>query len=202
MKLFLATTNAGKARELQRLLANSGLEVEAHTSCFLGGMPEVEEDQKTFEGNALKKARALAALLPEDGLALADDSGLAVDALDGAPGVRSARYAGPNASAADNVAKLLDALNDTHPERRGAAFVCCLAAVAPHAEEKLFRGSCRGAIALEPAGDSGFGYDPVFVPEGEERSFAQMSQEEKGRFSHRGAAMRELIRWLAQTTAL
>ena len=198
MKLFLATGNLHKIEELRALFADAGLAIEVHTPAAIGGMPEVVEDQNSFTGNALKKARALAALLPVDGWALADDSGLCVDALDGAPGVHSARYAGPNATDAANIAKLLEALDGIEERNRAAGFRCHLALVSPHGDEMIFEGECRGEILHAARGEGGFGYDPVFVPVGYEATFAELSEAEKASLSHRGNAMRKLARWAAE----
>lgn len=196
MKLYLATGNLHKIEELQAMLATAGLPIEVHGPAVLGGMPEVVEDQPGFSGNALKKARALAALMPEGSIALADDSGLCVDALDGTPGVYSARYAGENATDAENTQKLLQALSDVEEERRGAGFQCHLALVQSSGDELVFQGECRGAIIQDLRGEGGFGYDPVFVPDGYSLSFAELSREEKASLSHRGKAMGKLVDWL------
>lgn len=177
------------------MLAAAGLDVEVHTAEAVGGMPEVVEDQDTFSGNALKKARALAALLPEDGLALADDSGICIEAFNGAPGVYSARYAGENATDEENLEKLIRELENVPNGKRGGSFECHLAVVAPHGEERLFVGEILGTILRERRGESGFGYDPVFLPLGEERTTAEMTSEEKAAISHRGNAMRQFLEW-------
>lgn len=159
-------------------------------------IPDIVEDADTFEGNARIKAVVLAEHTGE--VALADDSGLAVDALDGAPGVYSARYAGEAASDADNVSRLLaelDRVGATEPEQRGARFHCVLVLRGPDGTEIVADGSVEGHIAPRPAGDSGFGYDPVFVPdEGDGRTFAQMSATEKNELSHRARAVAALVR--------
>ncbi len=196
MKLYLATGNLHKIAELRAMLAEAGLPVEVNGPADLGGMPEVDEDQDTFSGNALKKARALSKLLPDDGYALADDSGLCVDALGGSPGVFSARYAGENATDSENTDKLLLALQELGDVDRSAGFQCHLALVSKNGEEDVFSGECRGKIIAEKRGDGGFGYDPVFIPNGFEKSFAELSQEEKARLSHRGKAMASLVSWL------
>lgn len=196
MRLFLATGNLHKLEELRTFLSEAQLDLEVFTPNVVGGMPEVVEDQDSFSGNALKKARALAALLPEDGLALADDSGLCVDYLEGAPGVLSARYAGAEASDQDNVAKLLGELKEVAAGERAASFQCHLAVVAPHGAEHVFAGSCQGRIIEEPRGSHGFGYDPVFVPDGYEKTFAEMPSSQKAKLSHRGTAMVKLVQWL------
>lgn len=152
-------------------------------------VPEVIEDREDFEGNARLKAAALADATGE--WALADDSGLLVDALDGAPGVHSARYAGPDATDPQNVARLLAALDGAHDRR--ARFACVLVLRAPGGDEVVATGEVVGRIAGSPAGDGGFGYDPVFVPDdGDGRTFAQMAPEEKHAVSHRGRALRSL----------
>lgn len=189
--LLVATTNKGKIREFAELLKPLGLEVVSPAD-FPGPVPEVEETGETFEANAALKARAYAEhyKLP----ALADDSGLAVDALNGAPGVYSARYGGPDASDADNVRKLLDALKDVPDSKRQGAFVCVLCLALPGGSEKLFRGECRGVIAREPKGTGGFGYDPLFIhPDFGGRSFAEIAKDEKNRVSHRAEAVRKFV---------
>tara|TARA_B110000037_G_C17057355_1_gene480368 strand:+ start:375 stop:986 length:612 start_codon:yes stop_codon:yes gene_type:complete len=195
MKLYLATGNAHKAEELTAILAASGLAVEVLTAKNLGGMPDVDEDQDNFAGNALKKAQALLPLIAcDDAWSLADDSGLTVDFLDGAPGVYSARYAGEGASDCDNLNKLMSVLEDVG--QREAAFECHLSLLSKDGEYYAFSGKCSGRISEEKRGNDGFGYDPVFVPEGHDRSFAEMSGEEKAELSHRGRALVELVDWL------
>lgn len=178
------------------MLAATGLDVEVHTAQAVGGMPEVVEDQDTFSGNALKKARALAALLPEDGLALADDSGICIEAFDGAPGVYSARYAGEDATDEENLDKLIREMELLPDDQRGGSFECHLAVVAPHGDERIFVGEILGTILRKRRGEAGFGYDPVFLPVGEDRTTAEMSSEEKAAISHRGNAMRQFLGWL------
>ena len=178
------------------MLAAAGLDIEVHTAEAVGGMPEVIEDQETFTGNALKKARALAALLPEDGLALADDSGICIEAFDGAPGVRSARYAGETATDEENLSKLIREMEPVPDGARGGSFECHLAVVAPHGDEEVFVGEIRGTILRDRRGKNGFGYDPVFLPTGYEQTTAEMSGEEKAAISHRGNAMRRFLEWL------
>ena len=196
MKLYLATSNLHKIDELKKMLSEAGLNSEVHTAEALGGMPEVIEDQDTFSGNALKKARVLAALLPNDGLALADDSGICIEAFDGAPGVRSARYAGEEATDESNLDKLIREMESIPDGQRGGAFVCHLAAVMPGGDEVVFEGEVWGSILRSRKGANGFGYDPVFLPEGRKRTTAEMSQDEKAVISHRGIATRKFIAWL------
>ncbi|MFL3659417.1 MAG: RdgB/HAM1 family non-canonical purine NTP pyrophosphatase [Opitutales bacterium] len=196
MRLYLATSNLHKIEELAAMLAATGLDVEVRTAQAVGGMPEVVEDQDTFSGNALKKARALAALLPEDGLALADDSGICIEAFDGAPGVYSARYAGEDATDEENLDKLIREMELLPDDQRGGSFECHLAVVAPHGDERIFVGEILGTILRERRGEAGFGYDPVFLPVGEDRTTAEMSSEEKAAISHRGNAMRQFLGWL------
>jgi XTP/dITP diphosphohydrolase len=192
--LVIATRNAHKLEEIRRILAETDVRV-LDLSAYPDA-PEVEEDQPTFEGNAIKKAASLAGLSGE--WALADDSGLEVDALDGAPGVYSARYAGEPVDYAANNAKLLRELAGA--ACRTARFRCVIALVSPGGEARTVSGACEGIITDSPRGASGFGYDPVFAPEGESRTFAEMSAAEKDALSHRGvalaAARRELLPWL------
>jgi XTP/dITP diphosphohydrolase len=198
MKLFLASGNPHKSAEFQALADGSqGIRIEIAGAAQAGGMPPVVEDSGTFEGNARKKARALHALLPSDAWALADDSGLCVDALDGAPGVESAYFAGPQGDGAANLAKLVHVMRGVPGPRRAAAFVCILALCGPGGVERSFEGRCRGRLVPEPRGNAGFGYDPLFVPEGFETTFAEMSAELKNSVGHRGRAWRECAAWLA-----
>lgn len=186
MDLVLATANDKKVQELARILA--GLDVRLRT---MGEFDLVspEETGTTFEANALLKARAVATAV--GGAALADDSGLEVDALRGAPGVHSARYAGLDADDAANNAKLLDRLAGVPPERRTARFVCVAALVAPGGAWTA-RGTMEGRIIEAPRGTGGFGYDPLFVADGESRTNAELPPREKDARSHRGAAFRAI----------
>lgn len=199
MKLHLATGNAHKIEEVRAILAGSGVRIDVLGPEAVGGMPAVEEDAGTFAGNALKKARALAERLPEEGTpawAMADDSGLCVDALDGAPGVYSSRFAGPGATDAANVEKLLGLLADVPDAERTAAFRCAIALVSNDGRECVFEERCPGRILRECRGTGGFGYDPVFVPKGYDRTFAELPTEVKNRISHRARALVEMAAWL------
>jgi XTP/dITP diphosphohydrolase len=192
MKLLLGTTNAGKIRELRSLLEGLGLEIL--TLGDLPGAPEVEEDGETYAANARKKALTLARWsgMP----ALADDSGLEVDALGGAPGVRSARYAGPGQDSAANRGKLLQALEGVPEERRTARFRCVIAVARPDGEVMEKGGDCEGRITSAERGEGGFGYDPVFYYPPAGCTLAQMAEGDKNRISHRAraaAALRGLL---------
>jgi XTP/dITP diphosphohydrolase len=183
MKLLLATRNRHKVEEILQILDVPGLEVV--TAADVPALPDVQEDAPTFEGNALKKATALARA---SGLwSLADDSGLEVDMLGGEPGVRSARYAGANATSEANNRKLLTAL--AGQPNRSARFRCVLALARPDGRTWTLEGGCEGRIADSPRGQGGFGYDPLFIPEGQTRTFAEMPAVEKNRLSHRGRAL-------------
>jgi XTP/dITP diphosphohydrolase len=200
MEIVLATRNRKKAAELQRILGDSA--VALRTVDEFPGCPDVEEDQPTFEGNAVKKARAITVCTHM--AALADDSGLEVFSLGGAPGVLSARYAGEGGGDAENIAKLLSEMRDVPGDARGARFVCCLAFALPDGRVEVFLGTVEGTITGEPRGDLGFGYDPVFVPKGYERTFAEMSPSEKDGLSHRNAALirfRDYLRHCRTTDA-
>lgn len=183
MKLVLATGNADKARELEELLG--GAEVGIAPQPF-----DPEETGVTLFQNAWIKAAALRAQLEGAELVVADDSGLEVRALDGRPGVFSSRYAGPDATYADNYRRLLEELEGA--EDRRAAFVCVLVGMAPDGRLLVTSGVCPGHIAPAPRGEGGFGYDPVFVPEGDDRTMAELSPDEKAAVSHRGRAARRL----------
>lgn len=199
--LVLATHNPGKIPEMREILAEAGLGFEVVGLDAYPDAPEVAETENTFTGNALLKSRAIAA---HTGLpAVADDSGLRVDELNGMPGVLSARWSGRFGEAtgdrdAANLALVLDQLADTPAARRGAEFVAAAALVLPTGEEYVVEGVLRGTLATGPRGGNGFGYDPVFVPEGQERTAAEMSPAEKNAISHRGIAFRALARRLRE----
>lgn len=192
MELVIATRNAGKLREIRHLLAGVGIAVLGLES--FPELPEVEEDGETFAANAEKKARTIARLTGRP--VLADDSGLEVDALDGAPGVYSARYAGPGASDADNNRKLLSALVAVPADRRQAAFRCVMAYCSPNGDCTLFEGRLAGLVLDAPRGDRGFGYDPLFLVPEYAKTLAELPLEVKNRISHRGQALRKVIDWL------
>ncbi|MEN9637807.1 MAG: hypothetical protein RL077_6211 [Verrucomicrobiota bacterium] len=196
MIVYLASGNAHKAAELQVMAASSGLPIEVRSARVLGGMPPVVEDTGTFAGNALKKAEALRSLVPAGAWVLADDSGVCVDALDGGPGVESAYYAGPQNDPAANLAKLVAVMQGVAAERRGAEFYCVLLLITPEGESHAFSGRCRGSLLASPRGGAGFGYDPLFVPEGFTCSYAELGDEVKGRLSHRALAWRALASWV------
>lgn len=196
MIFYLASGNAHKVTELQSLATASALPVEIHSARALGGMPAVVEDSGAFEGNARKKARALHALVPPGAWALADDSGLCVDELGGAPGVESAYYAGPQGDGAANLAKLVAVMKDVPATRRGAQFRCVLVAIGPGEEEHVFDGSCAGRLLDTPRGGAGFGYDPLFVPDGHRESFAELGDAVKNALSHRARAWMKLAEWV------
>jgi XTP/dITP diphosphohydrolase len=186
--VVIASTNPGKIAEVRQIMA--GLPIVLLTSDDVGGWPEIEETGDTYLANALLKARAVAAVTGR--AALADDSGIEVDALDGAPGVRSARFSGERASDEDNNAKLIESLDGVPSERRGARYRCVAVLVTPDGEEIAGIGSCEGQIGFEPRGTGGFGYDPWFIPERGSRTMAELTAEEKHAISHRGKALRGL----------
>lgn len=183
MTLVLATRNPGKITEIKALLPG----VRVATAAAFPGCPEPEETGRTFEENALIKARAVSRYTGRT--ALADDSGLEVDALDGVPGVRSARYAGTDASDQDNIRHLLDALDGISDADRTARFRCVVAVVVPDGRTWTAEGACEGWILQAPQGDAGFGYDPLFVPAGYENTFAELDAGVKNRISHRALAL-------------
>lgn len=188
MKFILATKNPKKLKELQRILSPLGHEVISERE-LEKPLDEVVEDADTFEGNALLKARSAMRIT---GLAaVADDSGLCVDYLDGAPGVYSARYAGEEQDDEKNNAKLLEALEGLPNEKRTARFVSAVAVVFPDGREFTVRGACEGYIATEKQGENGFGYDPLFISE--KGCFGLLSSEEKDSISHRGKALRLMV---------
>lgn len=195
LKVLLATRNPDKVREIRRILGED--EFEIFWLDQFPDVPEVEEDGRTLHENALKKARTAARATGL--LAVADDTGLEVDALRGAPGVRSSRYAGEDATYEDNVQKLLRELRGVPPEKRTARFRCVVAIVNGQ-DEWSVEGVCEGRITTEPRGLHGFGYDPVFLVPERGKTFAEMTAEEKNDVSHRGIAFRkaaEVLRHLA-----
>ena len=184
--LVIATGNPGKIDEIKALLAGFPIEVKSLND--FGPIPEVEEDGNTFDENAYKKASFTAKILGIP--ALADDSGLVVKALDGAPGVLSARYAGENATDEQRVAKLLKEMQGETDRR--AAFECVLSIAVPSGPALTYEARCEGLIAMQPAGQNGFGYDPIFFYPPLNKTFGQMTISEKGKVSHRGKALQEL----------
>jgi len=187
--LVLATRNRGKLTELRRLLEHTGIKLVGMMD--LPDLPEVVEDGSTFSANARKKAETIASLtgLP----CLADDSGLVVAALDGRPGVHSARFAGAEATAAANNQKLLRALEQVPEGRRQAAFHCVMALAEPGRPTRLFEGRVEGLILASPSGEGGFGYDPLFYLPEQGCSMAQLPLDAKNRISHRGRALQQLL---------
>jgi XTP/dITP diphosphohydrolase len=187
MEIVLATRNRKKIEEIRRIL--DGLKISIMTLDDFRDCPEVEEDQDSFEGNAVKKAVAISNCTAR--VAVSDDSGLEVDMLGGAPGVRSARYAGKDADDNKNIKKLLADLEGVPPEKRTGRFVCVIALALPNGEIYTFRGTVEGCIAESPCGTKGFGYDPIFYPLGSKKTFAEMSPEDKDACSHRNEALRK-----------
>lgn len=185
-EIVFASHNEGKIKEIKKLLAPYGIKVK---SALDMNLPDVEETGKTFEENSLLKSRTIAKLVNMP--CLADDSGLCVDALNGAPGVYSARYA-PNRDFDKGMEKLLAEMEKSPNKSRNAHFSCVISLAWPDGQYKVFAGQVAGKIAFHKMGAGGFGYDPLFVPEGFTSSFAQMSQEEKNKISHRGRAVEKL----------
>jgi XTP/dITP diphosphohydrolase len=196
VKLYIATNNVHKVGELKTLLQNKLPEIQVDGVNKFGGMPEVEESAGTFEGNALLKARALHQLVDEGSWTLSDDSGLIVDALNGDPGIYSARFAGLNATDDDNRKKLLHCMEGIPYPMRQARFTCTLVLLGPDDQEHAFPGTCEGSIALKEKGSDGFGYDPVFIPEGHKDTFGILPSNLKNRISHRARAFKKLVAFL------
>ncbi len=213
MRLLLATRNRNKVAEMQRALEGTGWEVV--TLSDIAGAPDVEEDGTTFRENALKKARSAArfrengdcpaasSMSCSEGLSpfsqywtLAEDSGLEVDALGGEPGVKSSRYAGEGATDAERIGKVLAKLGSVRDERRTARFRCVMCVIDPAGSENCFEGRCEGRIARTARGTSGFGYDPVFIPDGYDRTFAELGFGVKSKISHRARAIAKVIEFL------
>ncbi len=185
-ELVIASTNEGKVKEFRSLLA-LGIEKVLSINDF-DNIPRIEETGSSFEENALIKARAVANITNK--LTIADDSGLEVEALSGEPGIYSARYAGEGASDDDNIEKLLEEL--FRVDDRAARFVCCIALVDPSGKESTFTGTCEGEILTAKKGDGGFGYDPIFYYPAAKKTFAELSPDEKNKYSHRAEALKKL----------
>ena len=198
MDIYLATGNAHKAEEFGRMFAKAGLDVQVRSAKELGGMPAVEEITGTFHGNCRLKANALRAIAPRKAWVLADDSGLCCDALQGGPGVDSAVYAGEGATDAQNRAKLLAAMKKAPPHKRGARFECHLILLGPNQEVGKFVGQCWGKILEAEVGTEGFGYDSLFVPANEDRTFGELSPAKKDAISHRAKAFQLMAAWMRE----
>lgn len=188
MRIIAATRNKDKVRELQAFLSELGVEVISQANAGID--IEVEETGNTFEKNALIKAKSVAMLCDDDDIVIADDSGLCVDALGGAPGVFSARYAGENADDFTRNSKILAELGET--KNRKAKFVCVIAMVFPNGDEATAKGETFGSITYEPKGSSGFGYDPIFFSDDLKKTFAEADESEKNKVSHRARALKAL----------
>lgn len=188
MKILIATKNIGKVKEFQSMLENLGCEILSLSD--IEGSPDVEETGKTFEENAILKAETISNQLNIP--VIADDSGLEIDALEGRPGVYSARYAGIQKSDEDNMNKVLAELQNVPATQRSARFVCALAFARPHKETIVVKGECEGEILGEKRGSEGFGYDPIFFVPQLHRSMAELAKEEKNKISHRAVALKRL----------
>ena len=193
--IYLASGNAHKLHELQTALDQAGLAVQVFGPDKIGGMPEVEETGTTFEANALLKAHGLQEMAGKDFWFLADDSGIEIDALNGRPGVISARYAGEPCDDEANNDKVLEEMREVSERERSCRFRCVLALVGKDLEE-IFAGSCEGVLLQKRRGSGGFGYDPLFLPNESASTFAEISLDEKAKISHRARALTRLIDWL------
>ncbi|MFD1018948.1 XTP/dITP diphosphatase [Thalassobacillus hwangdonensis] len=191
-ELVIATKNAGKVKEFKEMLKDFGIEVKSLLDLDFEG--DIVEDGLTFEENATIKAETIAEWkgIP----VLADDSGLEIDALDGRPGVYSARYAGEEKDDVKNMEKVLEEMQQVPDEQRTARFVCSVAVARPGHPTFVERGTCEGSIGREPRGTNGFGYDPIFYPEGADRSMAEHDPSEKNAISHRRNAIKKVEEWL------
>lgn len=191
MQLWIATHNTGKLKEFQNMLHDFP-RVEVHAAGEISSYTSPEETGSTFLDNARIKAKSLKAVRPNDWV-LADDSGLEVESLGGLPGVHSARYAGPKARDSENVAKLLKMLQIRNITNRSAQFKACLVVLNPAGEEKIYEGVLKGHLAAKPSGIHGFGYDPIFIPEGQSKTLAELDPGFKNRMSHRAVAFKEFL---------
>ncbi len=187
-EIVIATGNAHKVEEIGSILADFGYNINSLKDVNLGDI-EIIEDGKTFEHNALIKARAIAKLLPNT-IVIADDSGLEVDLLNKKPGIYSARFAGENATDQDNRTKLLDGLSEFKDKKKIARFVSSIAVVFPDSKEFVVRGTCEGRIIDAEIGENGFGYDPIFIPDGYDKTFGELPSQTKNEISHRANALK------------
>ncbi|MBN2804859.1 MAG: RdgB/HAM1 family non-canonical purine NTP pyrophosphatase [Deltaproteobacteria bacterium] len=194
LPLILATKNKGKTDELKLLLQNLDFNIKSLHD--LNTEIEIVEDKDTFEGNAIKKAEALCEITGSP--ALSDDSGLCVDALDGRPGVYSARYGKDNFTDKDRCLYLLEELKDVPDFKRTAHFQCALAFKIPSSECTIFKGTVYGKISMAPVGSKGFGYDPVFIPDGYDVSMAELGMDIKNKISHRAVALNKFYKWVKE----
>lgn len=191
MKVVLATRNQHKVAELRRILASANIDVELVGTDEFPDLPDIPETGSTFAANALLKAHDVA---QRTGcIAIADDSGLCVDALNGMPGILSARWAGSHGDDAANLALVLTQITDVPSQRRGAAFHCAAAVATPEGDERVVEGVLTGSLADAPRGENGFGYDPIFMPTGYVLTTAELTPQEKDAISHRGQAFRALV---------
>jgi len=204
-RILIATSNPGKLRDFAGAAVAHGIEIAAIPN--FASLPSVVEDGLTFEANARKKAEEYSRAAPGE-MVVADDSGLEVDALNGAPGVHSARYAADQPHLADentddesNNARVLRELRHVPPDRRTGRFVCVLAVARDGKTLATFRGTAEGAILDSPRGTNGFGYDPLFYFPEIQKTFAELTAEEKSKYSHRGAAFREFLQWCGESSA-
>lgn len=194
MELVIATRNRKKIEEMKRIL--EGLPVRIYALDDFPDCPEVIEDADTFKGNAAKKVLAVSRYTKKP--AISDDSGLEVYALNGAPGVFSARYAGEGADDVKNLEKLLSEMRVITKGKRGARFVCCIALAFPDGKSETFEDYAEGSIGDEPKGHNGFGYDPVFYPKGSKKTFAEMTAQEKDSLSHRAMALKAFREYIVR----
>jgi XTP/dITP diphosphohydrolase len=196
MKLYLATSNLHKVQEISLLLKESTLSIEVLPAQAIGGMPIVHETESTFEGNARLKANALLQNAPSGSFVLAEDSGLEVDTLEGKPGIYSSRFTGENACDEDNNSALLEQMKEVPPPNRSARFICSIVVLNNKGLEQVFTEKCEGKISHKLLGKEGFGYDPLFIPTGYEKTFGELGAVIKNKISHRSKAIRRMIAWL------
>ncbi|WP_066194511.1 MULTISPECIES: XTP/dITP diphosphatase [Gracilibacillus] len=194
-ELIIATKNQGKMKDFKGLFEPFGIQVSSLLD-LTESVEDIAETGETFEENAALKAEAICERLQTP--VIADDSGIEIDALNGEPGVYSARYAGLNKDDQANVEKVLHNLQDIPEQKRSARFVCVLAVAQPGQRTIFKRGECEGTIANQPAGENGFGYDPIFVPEGLSQTMAELTPEQKNEISHRRKALDQLKNWVKQ----
>lgn len=196
MRLVIATSNEDKVREIDEILKGTGYKAVSMKQAGISA--DIVEDGKTFEENAMIKAKAVHDLAEADDYVMADDSGLCIDALDGAPGIYSARFCGEDSTYPEKFKRIFSMLKDVPEEKRTARFVCAVAVVRPDGTGFTVRGECEGVLHEKPAGDNGFGYDPIFYVPEFGMTTAQMPPEQKNSISHRGRALRKMVEQLSK----
>lgn len=202
MEIYISSHNDDKVKEIQRLLNESELNIQVRSMNELSDISKIDEVANTFEGNARLKAQALIPYVPRGAWVLADDSGLMVEVLNGAPGIHSSRYAAQNATDEENCTKLLSDMSLIDEKSRDAKFLCCFVLLHSGGDEAVFLATVKGKIANKACGKEGFGYDPLFIANGYKKTFAELGSKVKDKISHRAHAVQRLVEWLKEYSSV